>query len=157
MQCGYSRSWGLLTMTIDRKEFSGLGDQLSTKCSLVLAVDDDDDNLCLLSYTLELLNCEFIGTTDGRTALETAKERQPDLILTDIMLPDISGIELLDQLKQDSRTRHIPVIAITGLALLEDRAELLSKGFVDYLSKPYMVDELEAMVRHHLHQTASCS
>lgn len=156
MQCGYSRSWGL-TMTIDRKEFGGLGDQLSTKCSLVLAVDDDDDNLCLLSYTLELLNCEFIGKMDGRTALETARERQPDLILTDIMLPDISGIELLELIKQDSRTRHIPVIAITGLALSEDRAELLSKGFADYLSKPYMVDELEAMVRRYLHQPASCS
>lgn len=142
---------------MERNEVSSLGDQASAKRLLVLAVDDDDDNLYLLSYTLELLNCEFIGETDGQTALATAKERQPDLILTDIMLPDISGIDLMAQLKQDIRTRHIPVIAVTGLALVEDRAELLSKGFVDYLSKPYVIDELEAMIKRHLHQPASCS
>jgi CheY-like chemotaxis protein len=121
-------------------------DRLNAKRSLILAIDDDDDNLFLLNCALELLDCEFVG----RSALAFVQERQPDLILLDVILPDIHGVEFARQLKQDVRTQNIPVIAVTGLATSEDRAELLEAGFSDYISKPYLVDELEAMVRRHL-------
>jgi CheY-like chemotaxis protein len=125
-------------------------DRLNAKRSLILAIDDDDDNLFLLNCALELLDCEFVGKTSGRSALAFVQERQPDLILLDVILPDIHGVEFARQLKQDVRTQNIPVIAVTGLATSEDRAELLEAGFSDYISKPYLVDELEAMVRRHL-------
>lgn len=142
-------------MTTHPISLSSPEEQMTAKRSLVLAIDDDDDNLFLLSYALELLDCEFIGKTDGQSALIFAKERQPDLILLDILLPDMHGLEFIQQLKQDQCTHHIPVIAVTGLATPEDRAELLSKGFSAYLSKPYMVDELEALVRHYLEEVCS--
>lgn len=143
-------------MTTHQMSFNGVSSwTASSKQFLVLAIDDDDDNLMLLSYVLELLNCEFVGTTSGHSALTIAQERQPDLILLDVILPDIHGIELVHQLKQDQRTQQIPVIAITGLATSEARTELLSEGFSDYLCKPYMVDDLEAMVQHYLHPSPS--
>jgi CheY-like chemotaxis protein len=141
-------------MTTYRALLSCIDNQLFQKRSIVLAIDDDEDNLTLISYALEPLHCEFIGETSGYAALEIVQARQPDLILMDIMLPDIHGIEFMRRLKQNVQTQRIPVIAITGLASPEDRAELLHEGFSDYLSKPYMVDELEAMVRSHLHQVA---
>lgn len=125
-------------------------DEVADKRSLVLAVDDNEDNLMLLSCALELLDCDFVGKTTGQEALRFAQESLPNLILLDVLLPDIHGTELVRCLKQDTRTCSIPIIAITGLASSEDRTELLTAGCVNYLSKPYMVDELEAMVQRYL-------
>lgn len=125
-------------------------DECATKRSLVLAIDDNEDNLMLLSCALELLDCEFVGKTSGHEALAFAKEAKPTLILLDVLLPDIHGADLVRQLKQDSRTCAIPIIAITGLSSSEDRAELLAAGCASYISKPYMVDEVEAMVQRYL-------
>lgn len=141
-------------MTTYRALLSGVEDRSLERRSIILAIDDDDDNLMLANYALEPLNCEFIGETSGQAALEIIQARWPDLILMDIMLPDIHGIEFIRRLKQNAQTRHIPVIAITGLATPEDRASFLDAGFSDYLSKPYRVDELEAMVRAHLCQVS---
>ncbi|WP_316435073.1 MAG: response regulator [Leptolyngbya sp. IPPAS B-1204] len=137
-------------MTTHPMPLSSPEEQLTAKRSLVLAVDDDDDNLFLLSYALELLDCEFVGKTSGQSAVAFVKERQPDLILLDVILPDMHGTELLQLLKQTAQTRSIPVIAVTGLASCEDRTELLNQGFSAYLSKPYMVEDLEALVRQYL-------
>lgn len=126
-----------------------IADQVA-KRAVVLAVDDDEDNLTLLIYTLEPLDCDIVGKTSGQAALLFAQETQPDLILLDVLLPDIHGIDLVRCLKQDNRTRHIPIIALTGLASSEDRAALLEEGCSHYLSKPYMLDELEAIVQHYL-------
>ena len=117
---------------------------------LILAVDDDEDNLLLLTEVLTPLECIVITATDGRQALELAKERQPALILLDAMLPDISGIEVVQQLKKNPPTMNIPVVAVTALARQEDRDRLLLAGCNDYVSKPYMLDDLEAIIHHHL-------
>ena len=117
---------------------------------LVLAVDDDEDNLLLLTEVLTPLNCTFITATSGRQALGLAIEQQPALILLDVMLPDISGIEIVRQLKQNPQTMTIPVIAVTALARQEDRDRLFLAGCDDYVSKPYMLDDLEAVIHYHL-------
>jgi two-component system cell cycle response regulator DivK len=117
---------------------------------LILVVEDDEDNLLLLNSTLTLFGWEFISTTSGKTALALAKSHTPDLILLDILLPDLNGLEVITQLKQDYRTKTIPVIAVTALAKTEDRNRLLLAGFQDYISKPYMLDHIEASIRHHL-------
>jgi len=122
---------------------------------LILAVDDDEDNLLLLTEVLRPLECLFITATQGQTAINLAQDHQPSLILLDIMLPDLSGIEVVHQLKQNPQTMTIPVIAVTALAREEDRDHLLLAGCDDYISKPYMIDELEAIIRRYLRSVNS--
>ncbi|NMG19963.1 response regulator [Brasilonema bromeliae] len=119
---------------------------------LILAVEDNEDNLLLLSYALESLGCKLIRQNDGSTTSLVAKEYQPDLILLDILLPGISGIDIVRSLKQEPLTSHIVVIAVTALASTEDRERILSAGFNDYISKPYMIEDLEALVGRYLCQ-----
>lgn len=125
-----------------------------TKKPLILAVDDDEDNLLLLTEVLEFMSCSFITATHGQTTLDLAQVYQPDLILLDVMLPDLNGIEVVHRLKQNSQTKHVPVVAVTALARAEDRDRLLLAGCNDYISKPYMLDELEAVICHHLNRTS---
>jgi len=117
---------------------------------LILAVDDDEDNLLLLTEVLKPLECSFITATQGQAAINLAQDHQPSLILLDVMLPDLSGIEVVHQLKHNPQTMRIPVIAVTALAREEDREHLLLAGCDDYVSKPYMIDELEAIIRRYL-------
>ncbi|MEC4815599.1 MAG: response regulator [Scytonema sp. PMC 1069.18] len=117
---------------------------------LVLAVEDNDDNLLLLSYTLESLGCRLICQKDSSTTVLVAKEYQPDLILLDILLPGLSGIDIVRSLKEEPLTSQIATVAITALASVEDRERILRAGFNDYISKPYMIEDLEAMVRLYL-------
>ncbi len=118
---------------------------------LVLAVEDHDDSLLLMSYALDSLGCRFICQADSSATVLVAKEYQPDLIMLDILLPGLSGIDVVHHLKQEPLTCEIPVIAVTALATRQDRERILMAGFNDYISKPYMIEDLEAMIRHHLH------
>jgi CheY-like chemotaxis protein len=118
----------------------------SSQLPLILVVEDHVDSLLLLSYALELLGCKFICQNDSKTTLLVAKEYQPDLILLDILLPGLNGIEIVQHLKNEPLTRHIPVVAVTALAGKEQKQRILNAGFNDYLSKPYMLEDLEAVV-----------
>ncbi|MGI8501968.1 MAG: response regulator [Hassallia sp.] len=113
---------------------------------LILAVEDNDDNLLLIRYTLESLGCKLICQTDSYSTLLVAKEYQPDLILMDILLPGLSGIDVVRYVKKEPLTWHIPVIAVTALASPEERERILMAGFDDYISKPYMIEDLEALI-----------
>jgi CheY-like chemotaxis protein len=117
---------------------------------LILAVEDNEDNLLLLSYALEAVGCRLICQKDSLTTLLVAKEYQPDLILLDILLPGLSGIDIVRSLKQEPLTSHIATVAVTALASSDDRERILRAGFNDYLSKPYMIEDLEALVCRHL-------
>ncbi|MEG3881347.1 response regulator [Microcoleus sp. herbarium7] len=117
---------------------------------LVLAVDDNHDNLELMTQILDLFGCECVGAVDGYTALSAAVDRPPDLIVLDICLPDIDGIELVKRIKQHAELIHIPIVAITALAKTEDRDRILKAGCVEYLSKPFNIQDLETIIRHHL-------
>ncbi|BAY44572.1 response regulator receiver domain protein [Scytonema sp. HK-05] len=117
---------------------------------LILAVEDNEDNLLLLSYALESLGCKLICQKDSLTTVLVAKEYQPDLILLDILLPGVSGIDIVRSLKQEPLTSNIAAIAVTALASAEDREHILNAGFNDYISKPYMIEDLEALVRRYL-------
>jgi CheY-like chemotaxis protein len=113
---------------------------------LILAVEDNDDNLVLITYTLESLGCKLICQKDSSSTLLIAKEYQPDLILMDILLPGLSGIDVVHYLKKESLTCKIPVIAVTALASPEERERILMAGFDDYISKPYMIEDFEALI-----------
>ncbi|ARV61564.1 hypothetical protein BZZ01_25655 [Nostocales cyanobacterium HT-58-2] len=117
---------------------------------LILAVEDNEDNLVLLSYALESLGCKLICQKDSSTTIPVAKEYQPDLILLDILLPGLSGIDIVRSLKQEPLTSNIATIAVTALASTEDKERILDAGFNDYISKPYMIEDLEALVRRYL-------
>ncbi|MBE9035229.1 response regulator [aff. Roholtiella sp. LEGE 12411] len=114
---------------------------------LILAVEDHDDSLLLIGYALESLGCRFICQADSLATVLVAKEYQPDLILLDILLPGYSGIDVVRYLKEEPLTCKIPVIAVTALASREDRERILKAGFDDYISKPYMIEDLEAIIR----------
>lgn len=117
---------------------------------LILAVDDDDDNLLLIRYAIELFGCQFVGQSSCHAAHSIIQESRPDLILLDILLPDLDGYTFVQSLRQDPLTSDTPVIAVTALARAEDRETILLSGFTDYLSKPFMLEDLEALIHRYL-------
>jgi len=139
-----------LSPPIDQNFIIGSDFMDSAKAPLILAVDDDEDNLLLIAYTLEPLNCSVITAIDGETAIEAARTQQPDLILLDIMLSPVDGLQIVAQLKQNVETKRIPVIAVTALAREEDKERILQAGCDDYISKPYMLEDIEALILRYL-------
>ena len=113
----------------------------------ILIVDDEERNIKLLKAYLTNDNYHTLSCLDGESALEIAKEECPDLILLDVMMPGIDGFEVCRRLKQDDRTRMIPVIIITALREKQDRIKALEIGADDFLSKPVDQTELRARVR----------
>ena len=111
----------------------------------ILVVDDNAQNLELLVAYLDALPCEVRTAADGVEALEKVQAEVPDLILLDIMLPRMSGFEVLRHLKSDPQTREIPVIAVTALNELGDIERGVDSGADDFISKP--VNRLELLTR----------
>ncbi|MEO0837486.1 MAG: response regulator [Cyanobacteria bacterium J06643_5] len=120
---------------------------------LVLVVEDNEDNLVLISYILESLGCKLIVQRDGgKKTVILAKKHHPDLILLDIVLPEVSGIEILKFLKEEPLTRDVPTIAVTALATKENRENIIRAGFNSYIIKPYLVEELEEMINPYINK-----
>ncbi len=117
---------------------------------LILAVDDNEDNLQLISQLLVIMNCCFVTAKDGKEALNMAQTYQPKLILLDMMLPDLSGIEVANCLKQNPQTKEISIIAVTAMAREEDKERFAMAGCDDCVTKPYVIDELEAIIRRYI-------
>ena len=124
--------------------------QPAARQPLVLVVYDNEDNLLLLAFVLEQLGCPIITAADGKTALDLAQRCQPTLILLDVMLPDLDGIEVCSRLRENPLTIDIPVIAVTAMARREDRDNILGAGFNECVTKPYAVDELEVLLSRYL-------
>lgn len=116
----------------------------------VLAVDDNYDNLFLLSYIVEALNCKCYGEIDSTKVVDLAVAKIPDLILLDIVMPGMSGFEVITQLKANLLTQNIPVIAVTGLSSLYYQEKISSAGFEDYICKPLILDEFEDKLTKYL-------
>src|SRR5919202_2508846 len=117
---------------------------------LVLVVDDNEDNLSLLAFLVEQLDCTIATAVNGQTALDLALSYPPALILLDMMLPDIDGVEVLSRLRQNPLTAMIPVIAVTAMARAQDRDRILSAGCNEYVTKPYNIDEIEVLLRRYV-------
>lgn len=110
---------------------------------LILVVDNDSDNLLFASCVIESLGMNYVVTNDSEKCLDLVRELSPDLILLDIVMPKISGIEIAKILKQDQDLVRVPIIAVTGLTKAEDKEKLIAVGFDDYLCKPYLIEDLE--------------
>lgn len=115
----------------------------------VLVVDDEKQNRTLLAELL-VDDCRIALAKNGAQALERAHELQPDLILLDVMMPDINGYEVIQALKSDDATRQIPVIFISALDSTADEERGLDLGAVDYITKPFHPSIVRKRVRNHL-------
>ena len=116
----------------------------------VLLVEDEPAQRELLAYNLEAEGFDVITADNGEDGLTLVDENDPDLIVLDWMMPQLSGIEVCRRLKSNSKTRHIPVIMLSARAEEVDRVRGLETGADDYVVKPYSVIELMARVKAHL-------
>jgi two-component system cell cycle response regulator DivK len=115
----------------------------------ILVVEDNEKSMKLFRDVLLATGHRTLEATTGERAVELATEHSPDLVLMDIQLPDIGGIEALVRLRADTRTASVPVVALTAQAMEGDRERFLAAGFDDYLSKPVNVTDLIATVKRY--------
>ncbi|MBD2104111.1 response regulator [Leptolyngbya sp. FACHB-261] len=117
---------------------------------LVLVVEDDEDNLFLATQILSYLGCVCASTNNVQIAVELSQRLKPALILLDLKLSGEDGLKVVRQLRLDPSTAAIAVIAVTAQVMPGHRERAIAAGCDDYLRKPYMLEELEAVVRQHL-------
>ena len=115
----------------------------------ILVVEDNETSMKLFRDVLQASGYSTFEATTGEQAVELALVHEPALVLMDVQLPGIDGIEALEQLRQDARTSAIPVLALTAQAMSGDRDRFLDAGFDGYLSKPVDIAELLQAVREH--------
>jgi two-component system, cell cycle response regulator DivK len=115
----------------------------------ILVVEDNQKNMKLFRDVLQAAGYRTLEATTGARAVELATEHEPDLVLMDIQLPDIDGVEALRRLRANARTASTPVLALTAQAMEGDRERFLEAGFDGYVSKPVDIVELVATVRQH--------
>ncbi len=120
----------------------------------VLVVEDNELSMKLFRDVLLATGYRTLEATTGGQAVELAAEQAPDLVLMDIQLPDIDGVEALGRLRANERTAAIPVLAVTAQAMQGDRERFLAAGFDDYISKPVDIVELVGTVRQHCDRLA---
>jgi len=114
---------------------------------IALVVDDDEQVLRLVKRVLERAGFECITVNDGQAAHEAAVEWRPDIILLDLMIGDVTGDHVMSELRDDFRTRLIPVVFLTVRDSLKDKVEHLLSGADDYVTKPFIPEELVARLR----------
>ncbi len=136
--------------TIHRNESSPSAvpnEQKGSENKKILIVDDEERNVILMKAMLQNENCELFGLFDGEQVFKTIDKINPDIILLDVMMPGIDGFKICQRIKQNEKTRMIPVLMVTALNKKEHRQKALEVGADDYLSKPIDRTELELRVR----------
>ncbi|HRQ61238.1 MAG TPA: response regulator [Alphaproteobacteria bacterium] len=116
----------------------------------ILIVEDNELNMKLFHDLLEAHGIDTVETRDGRNVLDIARAEKPDLILMDIQLPEISGLDVTRSLKADADLKSIPVIAVTAFAMKGDEQKIREGGCEDYISKPISITNFLETVRKHL-------
>jgi diguanylate cyclase (GGDEF)-like protein len=124
--------------------------QTSTTMGDILIVDDVSENLEFLSTVLAQQGYKVRSVLSGATALKVAKAAQPDLILLDIKMPEMDGYQVCQKLKADPVTQNIPIIFLSALDRASDKVKAFTLGGIDYIPKPFQVEELLARVKNHL-------
>jgi len=117
---------------------------------VILIVEDEPRNLTLLRDLLQVSGYSTIEATDGKQGVELAKSNKPDLILMDVQMPVMDGLEATRILKADTTTGNIPVLALTSYAMKGDKERILEAGCDGYLAKPFDIKELLKTVTEYL-------
>ncbi|VVB51081.1 Chemotaxis protein CheY [uncultured archaeon] len=128
-------------------------ERFSDKRSKILLVDDEIDTLLPLKRSLEVEDYIIVGAGNGPEALIKAKTEIPDIILLDLMMPEMDGYEVCEKLKEDPITKNIPVIMLTAKDAVRDKVKGLDIGADDYVTKPFNLNELKARVKSVLRRT----
>lgn len=133
------------------KEGEQFGEILSAESTRILLVEDNEE---LRAFMVESLQPEFqlLEAGDGHEGLELVRSEMPDLVISDVMMPGMDGLELCKQLKQDELSSHIPLILLTARSTSKDRIEGFYQGADDYIFKPFSNDELKTRIRNLLEQ-----
>ncbi len=116
----------------------------------ILIVEDNELNMKLFNDLLEAHDYNILQTRDGMDALKIAREKKPDLILMDIQLPEVSGLEVTKWIKEDENLRSIPVIAVTAFAMKGDEEKIREGGCEAYIAKPISVSHFLETVQKFL-------
>ncbi len=116
----------------------------------VMIVEDNELNMKLFNDLLEANGYATVQTRNGLEALDLAREHKPDLILMDIQLPEVSGLEITKWLKEDEELLHIPVIAVTAFAMKGDEERIRQGGCEAYISKPISVGDFIETIKSYL-------
>lgn len=119
----------------------GAADPSHPAAKRILVVEDNELNMKLLNDVLEAHGYEVMSTGRGAEAVEWARQYLPDLVLMDLQLPDLSGLDATRQLKASPETRHIPVIAVTAFAMAGDERRALDHGCDAYVAKPIILKD----------------
>jgi two-component system cell cycle response regulator DivK len=127
--------------------------------SRILIVEDNELNAKLFKDLLEAHGHETLETRDGYEAIEIARRETPDLILMDIQLPEISGLDIAKKLKADADLKSIPIVAVTAFAMKDDEQKILQAGCEGYISKPISIvpfmETIERFLRTNGHNVVS--
>ena len=118
----------------------------------ILIVEDNPLNMRLLEMVLRAKNYTLLKATDGEEALDMAMREQPDLIIMDVQLPKMNGLEVTRKLRETSAFSHTPIIAITAYAMKGDKERIIESGCDAYLSKPINTRELPGLIAEMLSQ-----
>lgn len=122
-----------------------------------MIVEDNELNMKLFNDLLEAHGYTTVTTRDGSVALEMARNEQPDLILMDIQLPEVSGLDITRQLKSEDDIKHIPVIAVTAFAMKGDEDKIRECGCEGYVSKPISIGSFIETIRDQLEKSKNSS
>ena len=115
---------------------------------LILAIDDEKDILKLVQYNLEREGHQVLCAKSGEEGLETARAKKPDLVILDLMLPGMDGLEVCKILRSNKETKNIPILMLTAKSAEIDQILGLELGATDYVSKPFSVKVLSARVKN---------
>jgi two-component system alkaline phosphatase synthesis response regulator PhoP len=115
--------------------------------SKILVVDDERGVVSTLKMCLESVNYKVVEAYTGDGAIRKARSEVPDLILLDIMLPDMTGYEICNRIRKDPLTRSIPIIMLTGMSGAADKMAGLDLGADDYITKPFDLNDLKVKIR----------
>lgn len=118
---------------------------------LVLIVDDTEANVILLSHVLKAEGFNIMVAFNGADTLEILDARKPDLILLDVMMPEMSGYEVCSRINENDDLKHIPVIFLSALSETSNKVEGFESGGVDYITKPFQKEEVLARIKNHLY------
>lgn len=116
----------------------------------ILIIDDNPANMELASDLLELHGFQVLQAGDGKTGIELAKTKMPDLILMDIQLPGMDGFEATKILKEDTITTNVPIVAVTAYAMIGDKEKALKAGCIGYIPKPINTREFLEKIKYFL-------
>ena len=123
--------------------------------SKILVIDDDISILELVQINLELMGHDVVTSPDGVKGFAFIKQEMPDLVILDVMMPEVDGYTVAQRVRQNESTKNIPILMLTALGMLQDKVQGFNSGVDDYLVKPFELEELKVRVKALLRRSVS--